>query len=300
MFDSMRMEEVHMTFEEFLRARRTAETAAGTIAYVEHGEGPVALFVHGVFLNGYLWRDVIERLGDVRRCIAVDLMAHGATRVGPAQDLAFTAQARMLADLLDALDIDRVDLVANDSGSGIAQLFAAGHPERLRSLTLTNGDVHDNWPPEAFKPTLAAAAAGQLAPALRSMLADVGFARSGGFGSAYARPEALTAETVAAYLGPLVASPQATGDLERFLATFDSAQTVAIHDRLRRLDVPTLIMWGTADSFFDLKWAYWLRDTIPGVRRVIEVPGGKLFFPEEEPGLVADAVRAHWTEAATL
>jgi pimeloyl-ACP methyl ester carboxylesterase len=132
------------------------------------------------------------------------------------------------------------------------------------------------------------------------MLADVTVARSAGFGSAYARPEALAPETVAAYLGPLVASPEAVRDLERFLATFDCAQTVAVYDRLRRLDVPTLIMWGTDDAFFDVRWAYWLRDTIPGSRRVIEVPGGRLFFPEEEPDLVADALRAHWAEAAPV
>jgi pimeloyl-ACP methyl ester carboxylesterase len=202
----------------------------------------------------------------------------------------------MLVELLDALGIDRVDLVANDSGSGIAQLVAAYHPERLRSLTLTNGDTHDNWPPEAFKPTLAGAAGGQLGPALQTMVADVAFARSAGFGTAYARPEALSAETVATYLGPLVASPESIHDLERFLATFDSACTVAVYDRLRRLEVPTLVMWGTDDPFFDLKWAYWLRDTIPGTRRVIEVPGGRLFWPEEEPELLADALRAHWAD----
>jgi pimeloyl-ACP methyl ester carboxylesterase len=286
-----------MTVEDFATQRRTAETPSGTIAYVEHGDGPVALFVHGVFLNGYLWRDIIVQLGDLRRCIAVDLLAHGATRVRPGREISFPAQARMLVELLDVLGIDRVDLVANDSGSGIAQLFAAYHPGRLRSLTLTNGDTHDNWPPEAFKPTLAAAASGQLEGALRAMLGDVGFARSAGFGSAYARPEKLAPETVAAYLGPLVATPEAYRDFERFLATFDCAPTVAAYERLRRLDVPTLVMWGTDDSFFDKKWAYWLRDTIPGTRRVIEVPGGRLFFPEEEPALVAEALRIHWAEA---
>ena len=56
----------------------------------------------------------------------------------------------------------------------------------------------------------------------------------------------------------------------------------------------------TEDVFFDRKWAYWLRDTIPGTRRVVEVPGGHLFFPEEEPELVARELRAHWAESDTL
>jgi pimeloyl-ACP methyl ester carboxylesterase len=203
----------------------------------------------------------------------------------------------MLLEFLDGLGIDRVDLVANDSGSGIAQLFAADHPERLRSLTLTNGDTHDNWPPEAFKPTLAAAAAGQLEPALRTMLADVEFARTAGFGSAYARPQAVTAETIATYLGPILASPESYRDFERFLATFDCAPTVAAYDRLKEVHAPTLVLWGTEDVFFDVKWAHWLRDTIPGTRRVVEVAGGHLFFPEEEPELVARELRTHWGDA---
>jgi pimeloyl-ACP methyl ester carboxylesterase len=65
----------------------------GDIAYTDKGVGPAALFVHGVFLNGYLWRHVIDRVADVRRCIAVDLLAHGATRTPRNQDVSFEAQA---------------------------------------------------------------------------------------------------------------------------------------------------------------------------------------------------------------
>jgi pimeloyl-ACP methyl ester carboxylesterase len=53
-------------------------------------------------------------------------------------------------------------------------------------------------------------------------------------------------------------------------------------------------MWGTDDVFFDKKWAYWLKDTIPGAREVIEVEGGKVFFPEERPEFFAEKVRAFW------
>src|SRR5437764_1754942 len=143
-------------------ARHGVETASGCISYTEQGAGPVALFVHGVLLNGHLWRQQLSQLSDTRRCIAVDLLAHGETEIAPGQDVSVTANALMLESFLDALSIDQVDLVGNDSGGGIAQIFAARHPERLRSLTLTDCDAHDNWPPEAFKPFLAMAAAGGL------------------------------------------------------------------------------------------------------------------------------------------
>ena len=123
---------------------RSIETASGRISYAETGSGPVALFVHGVVLNKHLWRHQLAGLSDIRRCIAVDLMAHGDTEIEPTQDVSVTANANMLREVLDALRIDQVDLVGNDSGGGIAQIFAALNPDRVRSLTLTNCDAYDN------------------------------------------------------------------------------------------------------------------------------------------------------------
>src|SRR5213079_2235390 len=143
-------------------ARHSVETAPGCISYTEQGSGPVALFVHGVLLNGCLWRHQLEDLSDVRRCIAVDLLAHGDTEIAPDQDVSVTANAKMLREFLDALHIIAHEIDLIDSGGGIAQIFAALYPERVRSLTLTDCDTHDNWPPEAFKPFLAMAAGGGL------------------------------------------------------------------------------------------------------------------------------------------
>src|SRR3982750_1729143 len=68
-------------------AKRTVETPSGRIAYVEAGEGPVALFVHGVLLNSHLWRHQLAALGDIRRCIALDILAHGDTEIAAGQDV---------------------------------------------------------------------------------------------------------------------------------------------------------------------------------------------------------------------
>src|SRR5947207_13397763 len=210
-------------------ARQSVETAPGRISYTEQGTGPVALFVHGVLLNGHLWRHQLSQLSDTRRCIAVDLLAHGETEIAPGQDVSVTANARMLESLLDALSIDQVDLVGNDSGGGIAQIFAARHPERLRSLTLTNCDTHDNWPPEAVKPIVEAARSGALTEAARLMLADPGFARSpAGLGVGYADPLAPTDEAIRVYLEPLVATPERIENVRRYWLSFHCAQTVAI------------------------------------------------------------------------
>src|SRR5690242_14996428 len=121
--------------------KRSVATACGRIACTEAGSGPAALFVHGVLLNSHLWRHQLADLSDVRRCIAVDLLAHGDTEIAADQDVSVTANARMLREVVDVLGINKVDLVGNDSGGGIAQIFAAQNPSRVRSLTLTDCDA---------------------------------------------------------------------------------------------------------------------------------------------------------------
>src|ERR1700716_2619620 len=81
-----------------LPPRRNVQTTSGRISYTEQGTGPVGLFVHGVLLNGHLWRHQLEDLSDIRRCIAVDLLAHGDTEIAPDQDVSVTANAKMLKE----------------------------------------------------------------------------------------------------------------------------------------------------------------------------------------------------------
>src|SRR6266481_3850933 len=256
-----------------LPVRRSVQTASGRISYVEQGSGPVALFVHGVLLNSHLWRHQLADLSDIRRSIAVDLLAHGDTEIAPNQDVSVTANAKMLKEFLDVLKIDQVDLVGNDSGGGISQIFAALYPERVRSLTLTDGDTHDNWPPQAFKPFLAMAAAGGLPGTLKAMIADKNVYRSPqALGPAYEHPELVSTDTIEQYLCPLVRSEQHTRDFQRFLAAFDNKHTLAIEDRLRTLQAPTLIVWATDDVYFDVKWGRCLSDSIPIKRKPISTP----------------------------
>lgn len=145
----------------FEAERKYLDLRQGRIAYADRGAGRVALFIHGFPLNGYQWRDALDLLAAQRRCLAPDLMGLGYTEVPAAQDLSPKSQSDMLVSLLDALSIKAVDLVANDSGGGtIAQLMVAQHPARVRTLLLTNCDVHENSPPPQMASSLAKARAG--------------------------------------------------------------------------------------------------------------------------------------------
>jgi pimeloyl-ACP methyl ester carboxylesterase len=274
---------------------RNVETLSGRISYVEAGSGPVALFVHGVLLNKHLWRHQMAGLWDIRRCVSIDLLAHGDTEIVPGQDVSVTANAKMLREVLDALQIDQADVIGNDSGGGIAQIFAALYPDLVRSLTLTNCDTHDNWPPEAFKPFVDMVASGGLSKTLNAMLGDKSIYRSpGALGPAYEHPETATDEDIEIYLQPHLRTEQRTRDLERFVLAFDHKHTLAIEPQLRKLKAPTLIVWGTDDVYFPVKWAHWLAETIPGAKPPVELAGARIFFPEERAEAFNQLLRAHW------
>src|ERR1700726_2119664 len=271
-----------MSSQQTLITTHSVETPSGRISYASAGSGPLALFVHGVVLNKHLWRHQLAGLSDIRRCIAIDLLAHGDTDIAPDQDVSVTVNAKMLKELIDALQIGQVDVVGNDSGGGIAQIFAALNPERVRSLALTNCDTHDNWPPEAFKPFVDMVKAGGLRDTLNAMLADKTIYRSpDALGPAYERPETVTDEDIETYLRPLVRTEQRTRDLQRFVVAFDNKHTRVIEPQLRALRAPTLIAWATDDIYFPVKWAHWLAATIPRAKPPVELEGGRLFFPQE-------------------
>ena len=286
-----------MQLKELEAHRHTAATRSGEISYLDIGTGPVALFVHGISTNAYLWRNVISALAAQRRCIAIDLPLHGQSPVTADQDLSIAALAAGLGDFCDALGLTGIDLVANDTGGAIAQIFAARHPERLATLTFTNCDTAGNLPPEEFKPTVELARAGNLAPTAVALFADLDAAAKVAFGTGYEHLDRVDPAVIRSYLEPCFGSLERAREFERLLSAMDDADLVAVTPQLRELTVPTLIVWGTGDAFFDISWAYRLRDTIPGTTRVVTVDGARLFFPDERPMDLVPHLEQHWAAA---
>lgn len=276
-----------------MRARRTVTTAFGPAAYLETGSGEPAVFIHELFMGAGFWTGQLDALGDLRRCIALDLLGHGASPARADEPLTLELQARFAAEVLDALGLEHYHLVANDSGGAVAQLLAARAPRRVRSLTLTNCEVHTNCPPEAFLPFVEAARAGAIAPALAGFATDVAAARQA-MATAVRDPGALPEALVRSFFEPF-AAPVRAAAVEGYVAGMSSTACVAVEPQLRALDVPALIVWGLDDGFFDVSWAHWLAERLPGVTATIEVPGSRLFFPLEEPEVLTRPLRELWS-----
>jgi pimeloyl-ACP methyl ester carboxylesterase len=280
--------------ERLDKYRSQVHTRSGPASYIDTGgPGRAVLFVHGVGSSSYLWRHVIEQLDGQRRCVAFDLPLHGRTPAAAGQDFSLPGLARFLADCCEALELTDIDLVANDTGGAISQVFAVGRPERLHTLTLTNCEAHNNIPPRALLPMILLARLGLLARITPRLVRDVPRARKRAFGSVYQDVTNLPEDIARVWLAPM-ATAESARQGQRLLTSLHARDLLAIEPALARLQVPTLIVWGTADTAFRLKWAYWLRDTIPGATDVVEIDGARLFFPDERATELTAALRRHW------
>jgi pimeloyl-ACP methyl ester carboxylesterase len=280
-------------------SRQMADLLGGPVAFVDEGDpdAPTALFVHGVLVNADLWRNVIWDVADVRRCIAPDLSAHGGTPIpeegAPGDDLTLHGHAARLDELCAHLGLDQVDMVANDTGGAVAQVFAARYPERIRTLTLTNCDCEDNFPPEAFEPFVAMAEAGELGPVVAAMAGDYALARSeAGYGQGYASAAHLSDELLTSYTGPFAAD--SGKGLERFLVAPKAEELAAVAPLLAELRAPVQLAWGTADTFFPPSWTERMREILPSTERVTLVSDAMLFWPDERAADLVPLLRDFW------
>jgi pimeloyl-ACP methyl ester carboxylesterase len=281
----------------FHAARRYTRTAFGRIAYVERGSGPAALFLHGFPLNGFQWRGALDRLAAYRRCIAPDFLGMGYTEVADGQSCAPEAQAAMLVALLDTLQVERADVVANDSGGAVAQLLVARHPDRVRSLLLTNGDTEENCPPPALLPVIDLAKQGRFVDEwLGTWRDNHALARStdGIGGMCYTDPAHPTDEAIETYFAPLLASRRSRDFAHAYAIAQEKNALAGIGPALARSRVPVRIVWGSADTIFSAGNPGLLDHAFGRSLGVRQLQGSKLFWPEERPDVITEEARRLW------
>jgi pimeloyl-ACP methyl ester carboxylesterase len=96
------------------------------------------------------------------------------------------------------------------------------------------------------------------------------------------------------FLEPVLGTTARARQFKRWILSLRARDLVSAEPFLRRMEAPTLVVWGTGDVFFDVRWAHWLDATLPNVTRVVELPDARLFFPDERAADLVPQLLAHW------
>ena len=272
-----------------LGVARELDLPQGRLRCFEAGTGSPIVFLHGLLVNANLWRKVVARLSPDFRCVALDLpLGSHPLPVRAAADLTPHGLADLVADALDALALEEVTLVGNDTGGALCQIVVTRRPERIGRLVLTSCDYRDIFPPPMFRYfKVAAAIPGAIKVLMVPMrlrpLRRLPFA----LGWLVKRPIADLAED--SYLLPVMTIPGVEADVKRVIKGMDPRYTNEAADRLGEFDKPALIAWSREDRFFKPAIAQQLARDLPNAR-LEWIDNARTFSPEDEPGQLAEVI----------
>jgi pimeloyl-ACP methyl ester carboxylesterase len=271
-----------------LGATRELRLSQGTLRYHDRGAGPTLVFVHGLLANSVLWRDVVAELAPRFRCIAMDLPLGGHTLPMPDADLTPPGMARLVADALEALGLDDVTLIGNDTGGAICQILIAERPEHIGRLVLTNCDAFEQFFPPLVQPfhTLSA----RFGEGFTTLMARVLRFRSAQrrFMASVAKRR-FDDETLDTYFSAFLSNPLVRRDAARFMASVSNRYTLAAARSFGAFERPVQLVWGENDLFFSAKLAKRLQAAFPHAT-LHWAPDSRAFVPEDQPRLLARTV----------
>jgi pimeloyl-ACP methyl ester carboxylesterase len=274
-----------------VEASREIQLSAGTIRYADTGgDGPVLLFVHGLLATGALWSPVVGPLSAETRCIVPELpLGAHQQPMKPDADLSPRGVAKLLAELIEKLDLRDVTVVGNDTGGAICQLLVTEHPDRIARLVLTPSDSFEYFVPPRFRPLQwAAKLPGVLTVAMQPMRSNAVFNSPLGFGDATKRK--IPREVSDAVMRPYFSNAGVRRDMRKFLSKVTNKDTLAAAERLRDFDRPVLLVWAREDRFFPLKLAERLLERLPNGRLEL-IDDSRTFIPIDQPERLTKLIR---------
>ena len=269
------------------------ELSDATIEYRDTGgDGPTVVLLHGLLMDASLWDDVVADLAVDHRCIAPTLPLgahHHAVRAGA--DLSLGGIARLVAELLDRLDLHDVTVVGNDTGGALVQLLAVAGADRVGRIVLVSCDAFDNFPPGLTGRTLFLS--GKLPPALFGLFMQQMRLRPVrrlpiAFGWLTKRGDAATAR----WMRPLLTERGIRRDTVRLLRAVakDKGILVDAAERLATYDHPALVVWATEDRVMPPEHGRRLAELLPQ-GRLVELPDCYTLIPLDQPAPLARRIR---------
>jgi pimeloyl-ACP methyl ester carboxylesterase len=267
---------------------QTLDLTAGTIEYEDTGgSGPVILFIHGLLVDGSLWRKVVARL-DGFRCV-VPTLPLGSHRVPMRDRSALTpvGVADLIAEFMERLELTDVTLVANDTGGALTQLLLTRRPERVARVVFTPCDAFENFLPPAFRPLQWMAKARLLGAALQGMRISALRATPLAYGMLTKRR--VPAEVLEGWVRPALDSRGVRGDVTYFTRHIDKRLTLDAAAKLGSFDRPVVFAWAAEDRFFKIAFAERLAAVFPDAR-VEPIADSYTFVPEDQPEVLAGII----------
>jgi pimeloyl-ACP methyl ester carboxylesterase len=268
----------------------------GTVRYrvagPENAATPPVVFVHGFLVSSTLWTKTADALAaaGVRSYAADWPLGSHTIALGADADQSPRGIARQVIAFIQALELDDVTLVGNDTGGAICQFLLDTDASRVGRVVLTNCDAFTNFPPAPFGQLFKAFRSARRIRALMAPMRAAAVRHSpAGYGLLVNQP--LDAQQTRAWVEPCSSDPAIREDTARFAQAVDPDDLDAASKRLDSFDGPALLVWGAADRFFKLDFARRLRTTFSNAR-LVEIENGRTFIPHDEPKRLAEEIAA--------
>ena len=274
--------------------------SAGTIEYEDTGGGgsPLVL-LHGLTMDGSVWRDVVTALGPGHRCVRPTLPL-GSHRIPmrPGADLSLRGMALLVGEFLERLDLRDVTLVLNDWG-GAQILLSEGRTERIGRVVLTACEAFDNYPPGL--PGRLIGVACRIPGGLRITMELLRFRAMrrapGGWGWMSKRP--VPDATMDAWFEPARTRRGVRRDLTAYaLSVPDSGTLLEWAERMRSFEGPVLVVWAKEDKLMPREHGRRLAGLFTD-GRLVEVDDSYTLIPVDQPGRLATLLREFTADPTT-
>lgn len=250
--------------------------------WLEHGEGPPVVLVHGIPTSPALWRHVMPELGGLR-VLAWEMLGYGLSyATGAGRDISVKAQAAYLRRWLQEIGVERAVLVGHDLGGGVVQVAAVHDRSSCSGIVLTNAIAYDSWPIPRVK------AMRLLGPAVARMPTPLFRRVFDSFIGQGHDDRGRAGESAAAHW-PGYDHPGGAATFLRQIRSLRTVDTLEVAGRLPDLRVPAGVVWGAADSFQKLAYGERLARDLHADLDTVST--GKHFMPEDHPHEVAATIR---------
>lgn len=226
--------------EEVREPEETLYIDGSGIHYVDRGQGPPLVLIHGLAGSAANFQAIIPLLAQRFRVVAPDLLGFGLSDRPPDGDYSQRAQARLLRDFMERLGILKASLLGHSLGGVVALRFASLFPERVDRLIL----VCSAPPVPLSSPLLAWPPLRPLLEAVMGLALHARRFREGILRQGFWDPSFLTAELAERYLSPSRLRGSARA-LAKTIADIGGEEPIA----LSQVRHPTLLLWGVDDRW---------------------------------------------------